>query len=1562
MTDADLLRLLQEKLPGDFTDQELSALRARWKDSSEIRDAVAALLELETELATGLADVSLSIDDLLAKAASRQQAARIRRPQWWLAIGLTAGALLVVGVSAWWSQQNRPEPTERVAVHAPQNDGPQPETPAHPATKTDATAPDDPVKSAEAALAATMPNEPLTPASPTVPLPVEGPWTPWINGELAPLAMENPQWRADLRSMGHDEIPLAEFQRWWGEVPGMAAGWNEAIIGGKRTVQIDGRMQLKAPWVDDAVLRLTPFDLTDLTLLFGNQERGVALRFYRQREPHQWAAYEFQRLPGETAIKWGGLLSTDGGAWYRSGAATFEVRRQDGQLILSAGKIPILTVPLTEAPTVVQLFGRGRLRGFTWQRAEPWPIAQQTLHPNIMTNGDGDAIVWHSVKPETAMVHAEASGAVTLTGGSKTEDAFAFTRIPQSTLVETIVRFSAADAGTGVYLGNEAGKPLALLGVFHDKRSNQLAFGPLRPGDRRVDTEFDPNAFPPPYWSPNVWLRVVAGLGMCHVWSSGDGVHWGHIAENPLPDVVGPVRTLGLYGFPGDTPRTIRLDSYQVRELTGVTRFGNEPGLRQPATLPEPLPSSYAEWQAAVIDQLPDDASPTSWMTRAAVNTLKAGPSRSLGREIVERLTESESFRRSDEAQQRDFLDDAVSLLETLHEPALTPFRRGYFQRSRQSPAAAETAWAHWLQSPVWTTQANPSLQREAITDHLLAGAFGSVRESLPTVTADAQFWLNLPHPDHRLRPEGEMVERLARWSRSATGLGDQPGDAAEVLPLGWRHPWQLTVNKEAYNVRSELRSALIGGNFGDAGRIAMNFGTNDGVGLLPDMDDDRLFVSIPVAMATAVKDYPAFGEALRNDLGPTGLVRVAQAARRGDLSTLRAATIQFYGTDAAAEAERVLGDRQMALGDFFAARRHYLHAQRSASDEQRRALQIRSLLAESLLGTRSKLPESDELSALKLDGVALAPLLQEVISPTPASPEAVVPPATVVRQSSYRVDIKGRFDGQVGQNAGRGEFRHVDAFGRQFAVTVDAQRFYVSNRFQVTAYHRDNAQQLWAASVGSDQGEAHAHRFAAMSPMIVQGKLLVRRLTKAGIELACLKPEDGQELWKTRAGDKAAILSEPLALPGRIGVLVGHRGEEETLDVRWTQLSPATGDVMAEFPLVRLRDAWNGEVPCTLSMKDDRAVAIVGGVVIGFETTGTLHWVRRETWLPPKIDPQWHDYLVSAPVFSATSAGDPVVLAASPSSREVHGIDFATGRVRWTRFLPALQGVLAAQDPLAVLAETDRLTGLAVETGNVVWTRPLTGRMTGTRIDGDQLVMAIQRDSTNNKAWPQLAWFDLATGKPHGEAQLELEDQSDWDVGPFFTIGDAWWTLIGRPGNKPQRDLALLVPTRDHSPQPWADSAWDGWISVLPNERRMVQSLLPGWQPLVTGRNVFTAPNESIRDQRQVLVAKLTRANEHIRFVRTVKVPDQGTPGLHLRVGHQPGQRWQLELRVGGRTILSEPVTDESAPNGWLDTHVSLFPFAGQAVTLQILQKNLDTKPVEALWREARLTGFAEP
>lgn len=125
------------------------------------------------------------------------------------------------------------------------------------------------------------------------------------------------------------------------------------------------------------MLRLTPFEVTDLTLYFWRGPTGVALRFYTRREPHLWAAFEIVRensSPKPTRL---GLLTTDSGAYSRSTPGMLDIRQQDGELVLARGGLVLLSVPFPSAPLEVYVEGEFRLRGLS--------MFQSTRSPSGLT-------------------------------------------------------------------------------------------------------------------------------------------------------------------------------------------------------------------------------------------------------------------------------------------------------------------------------------------------------------------------------------------------------------------------------------------------------------------------------------------------------------------------------------------------------------------------------------------------------------------------------------------------------------------------------------------------------------------------------------------------------------------------------------------------------------------------------------------------------------------------------------------------------------------------------------------------------------------------------------------------------------------------------------------------------------------------------------------------------------------------------------------------------------------------------------------------------------------------
>jgi hypothetical protein len=95
MTDQELLAVLAEKTPDELTEAEIDLLRRRLTESAVLREALLSQVQMETYLASALARVNFSTQDILTRAQQHQ------RPQSGLAaafIGIPLALLALVGM------------------------------------------------------------------------------------------------------------------------------------------------------------------------------------------------------------------------------------------------------------------------------------------------------------------------------------------------------------------------------------------------------------------------------------------------------------------------------------------------------------------------------------------------------------------------------------------------------------------------------------------------------------------------------------------------------------------------------------------------------------------------------------------------------------------------------------------------------------------------------------------------------------------------------------------------------------------------------------------------------------------------------------------------------------------------------------------------------------------------------------------------------------------------------------------------------------------------------------------------------------------------------------------------------------------------------------------------------------------------------------------------------------------------------------------------------------------------------------------------------------------------
>lgn len=1524
MTDAELIRLMSEKSPHDFTADELESLRSRLRVSPEVRAAFEAAVELDSTLYSTLTSVQVTVDQVLerSEARNRERPQRRMTPRWWALIGLTASVLMAVAL---WRPQRDRLPTDPSAPAAlvqrePQTSKPEPAV-------VGASTLENSLASAEPGPASDMtsgerPAVSEVPAATVAPAVASGPWEPWLAPNAVPIAAGDARLVGGLVARGIDQLTRADFEDWWEAIPGQSLSVRQDQIDRRAVLNVDGWARLRAPWLPDTRLTMAPFDQRNMTLYFWSGLEGVALKNYRERDPHLWAAFQVKRREGEQRPIWWGLLTTDSGAVLRSGAEAWDIAITDGQLQLSIAGTVLLSAPLPELPTEVCLEGNLRLRGLAWARATAPTWLPAVPRPNVLPSALPADWNWQIADDGTMMLQRDADGSVTLTATSKSDMVRAYVDLPTTGLYATLFQIANADPGTGVFLADSAGKPVVHLAFGRDRATQQLIYRMVRPQERGETAEYDFRSFPPPYFVAGQWLELTAGLGLSHARCSADGRHFGHVVETPLRHVLGNVQRIGLFCSPGETPRTIRLQSARVEPLTGLYAL---------AQGTEVLPMDAGQlaglrfdssWWTAGWKYFSGTGSAAEFWDRWAIWTLEQGPPLELADALLKRLVQS-AQRRLPVAERWQTLCDVALLSDYWNDDRSREWAQDFAAVGWTSEnfvaGSTQEAWQRWLTSPGWSYRGYRDPFSRRFSEELMFLSAAERWDDTRQQASALQNWQITSHPHHAPRDLGEAAARVAKWSKALAieHLQQKSSATDDVMPVGWRHPLVMSVNKEAYNVHAELQSALDGGALADACRIVAALQPQALSGLLPQRDDPHLFVALDVALQLAVESSPEFGDALRNQLSPLGELQVRQAMAAANATALETAAVQFWGTPAASSAFQWLGDRRMSLGDGVGALLRYRAGLRWADVERQQSLQPRLILAEQLTGLPPEMP-AEAAATAQLSGRPLVEVVEAVGGAgagwsTPIT--AAASKHVSLQPVRYGWDRLARFDGQAGQNAGRGEYRASDAFARQFAIAVDRERVYLGNRFQVNAYQLATGARVWARGLGSEQGEAHAFPFVAMQPVLAGDRIYVRTLAKARVDLVCLNTQDGNVLWTAKLPDKAQLLTDPVVLGDAVWSVASQPGDHDQLELAWMEFDAASGGLRQTTPLIRLRDAWQGQVPATLVADGPQLVLTLPGAALRFDLEGTLRWVRRETWLPTPVDPLSENHLVSLPELV-----DDRVYLVTPQGRRVLCLHRDTGRLLWSAPVADLQGLIAADAHLVLVQSLHGLIAFDAQTGERRWDYPAEHALGTTALSSRSVWTMRSFDRSGERGWLQLVELDRDTGRILSETPWDLPEAEDWRFGPWWQVGDEVWALAGQGHRDPHRDLVRLLPLATARGDRFREPTLLPWSPPLsPEAQRQVQWGLPGWQLYGVASDKVRRDSGDVRGERDVLLTSVA-ADSSVRMVRSVS---PAPTRLTLRIGREPNQSCHCQVFYNGELLLDHPYPAD-AP-AWQTLEVAL-------------------------------------
>jgi outer membrane protein assembly factor BamB len=1393
-----------------------------------------------------------------------------------------------------------------------------------------------------------------------------GPWTEELSLEIPPRRFEDVAWQVPGEDQP-DEFPPKEFRQWFARLPGKPFQVGEEKSSNRVFSTFSGIARFQAPWVDSAVLRVGLYDTERCTFTIWNGNRGVQLTFYRNRNPNIWGVYSVSRAgpEGEDASpRVGRFLTSDCGRWHRSTYGIFDLRWDNGYLRMVRGDVVLLEVPFERPPEEIILDGKLKLRDVRMFRSDPLPeyIIQRSNNPqghNILVTDKPAELDWSMTEvPDGAFSKELPDGEVRLSTTSKSDKlALAFVKVPHAGLSEVIFRVGSIDPGTGIYFGRADGGQIFRISCMWDTAVNKPAFWFQTASQHEVERRFDSTSYVVPWTGPDQWIRVVAGYGITTVQMSPDGRNWGWIIDNPSRTDWEHLETIGIFTEPKGE-RQIRLSSISVNEFPAL-RSVADPKLVSQINVPDLGPLNVLDvgaWLHRVTRLQPKDVSFGDWQRACAVATLRARPRAPLGIFLINGLLADGAF--SDQAEHStdtDFawklLNEAAQLVSPIDSNRAIQFQQLYHELARRRVVEKHESGAtkpgksddeirpgqnilrdtasSLLSSPMQTNQASALTAQAAARLEVIAlvqsGRHAEARQLIDEIV----FWNSNAHPNRSWWSPIDPIYPTLAWAelRAHAGLDSETQNARFTLLRRWktpltpeRHPLAQPVSKEAYNVMAEFQAAVDGDAFQDACQVIASAGSANLIGLLPDSLDDQLLVAFPNAVAMAMDRYPQLRQQMNDRFGAIGRLRVRQAIENGDYRQVESATIQFFGTPAAAESELWLGDRAVSAGNFAQAREYFeqaiagfrKHSQIETSEVTTATAKLKVVNA--LLGETPEKPAADtEARPVTFGNQQLSPqqfasLVTELseartqqdsagtsLAQVSDTPDGSFNTSRIPQPVVHRVENRGRYEGDLGEHVGRSVPADTDWVSRQLASTIVGDRAYLNNRFQITCLDLTNGSTKWNQQLGGEHGSAHHWPMLAMRPLVAGDSVFCRRLTKKGTEVVCCQISDGKVKWKQQPGQ--VFVSDPFLLRGHLQILATVQSTIGPTVLNLLTLHRETGNILSTAPVLKLFDAWqNSSLVCQVAVQDARFFVSTAGAVACCDAEGKTHWVRRREWTPAKIDSRYrHARSWSSPVIFGNR-----LIVGQPESPTIDCLDMRTGRLLWQHVEPELRRIISQFDNSLLVETRDGLKSVSVETGHTEWLYPAADLMDGVMVgplestakpspeDGDEpklnFILAVRlipnQEGRTNTAIPTLVWIHAATGQEIARQRLPSLADREARVGPLLITKDHFFAFSGKNRKEGKRDIIELVPE-----------------PTIPLSQPIDQELLAAWHPEFL---VSTFPdNYAGRPKLSATLIQRDSRNGIDAFCPGWLLVAQPQPG---GMGNRPehrGQKDALELRL---------------------------------------------------------------
>ncbi|MBL8828542.1 MAG: hypothetical protein JNM18_16280, partial [Planctomycetaceae bacterium] len=627
MSDDELLKMLVETPPEEWSAEQIEALQQRLSSSPELQAALGEHLWLDQTLHQALGRTQISAEQIFARAQAEERSVGSRRA---LLATVLAALLVAGGGLVYWLRMDRAEQREVVIVDPPR-------------------IPPKPVDVPESPLPATgKPTTPDTVSPPTSP-PEVNKQSP-VEKSVPIVAAANEPWSAALAA---PPVPFEQaaftlpklddetadpqlLTRWFQPLKGQLQPFKDRKLSG---LGLEGLAQLRAPLPDGAALRVVFYTRQFVRFHFWSGTSGASFE-YTFRGGDSWAAYQASRTTTtQSTPQQLALCGPESDCLRRVGNSIVDFRYQSGQLVLSCGDVLIATVPLAAAPQniVIETEKRCVFSSLQLIHTTPFPLPPIVEAPALVEKRPRD-VPWIKTSTESAEIKENSDGSVTLAASDLAKAATIKCPVQNVGWSLLDVELENVTPGAGVFVIDEKGTGVLGVGVYQERNRRMPFVHISSPSEKNTESTHDPGRGPFPALGTRQWLRLIPRPYGVRVLASIDGRQWSECI--PIRGYASKLaEQIGIYVGPGKGKRAVTL--HRLRET---------PLVEVPALCPLPwrerMPNisqitSISDWYQAVLAAQPVESDARPWRWACAATALKQGVPPAVVNPIIEVLIEA---------------------------------------------------------------------------------------------------------------------------------------------------------------------------------------------------------------------------------------------------------------------------------------------------------------------------------------------------------------------------------------------------------------------------------------------------------------------------------------------------------------------------------------------------------------------------------------------------------------------------------------------------------------------------------------------------------------------------------------------------------------------------------------------------------------------------------------------------------------------------------------------------------------------------------------------------------